>query len=76
MARPIINADEHLIALGRASRHCISMAAKYAQTTNPSVVRLYSQDIDRISSELKGSGFDLGRGFKICGIKVIAFDAG
>lgn len=74
MSRPILNADEHLKALGKKSQACIEMVVQYIKTVHPSRVHLYSHDIERISTELRSSGFDLGRGFKVCGIKVIATD--
>lgn len=74
MSRPILNADEHLKALGKKSQACIATAAHYIRVVRPSRVHLYSHDIERISTELRSSGFDLGRGFKVCGVKVIATD--
>lgn len=57
-------------ALGKRSRACISTAAQCVQIAQTPRVYLYTHDIERISDELRGSGFDLGRGFKICGVKV------
>lgn len=74
MSRPILNADEHLKALGKKSQACIALVVQYIRATHPSRVHLYSSDIERISAELRSSGFDLGRGFKVCGVKVIATD--
>jgi hypothetical protein len=71
MARPIINADEHLKALSSKSQKCISAAMQLVKAVHPTRVHLHKQDVERISKELKDSGFDLGRGFKVCGIRVV-----
>lgn len=74
MSRPIINADEHLASLGKRSQRCIGDAVKYITFFNPQRVHLYEQDIDCITADLRGSGFDLGRGFKVCGVKVVSIE--
>lgn len=71
VSRPIINADEHLVALSKRSRECVVAATNYITIKKPNQVHLFSHDVDRITLDLKGSGFDLGRGFKICGLKVL-----
>ena len=72
MSRPIINADEHIRALSKKSRVCVSAAVRYLHVARSARVHLYPHDIDRIAGELRGCGYDLGRGFKICGVKVVA----
>lgn len=72
MARPIIDADKHMRALSNQSRACVSDAIRYVQVVRPSKVHLYPQDFARIVTELHGCGYDLGRGFRICGVKVVA----
>lgn len=72
MSRPIINADIHMRALSNKSRACVSDVIRYVQVTRPSKVHLYPLDFVRIASELRGCGYDLGRGFRICGVKVVA----
>lgn len=72
MSRPIVNADEHLLALSKRSRMCIATAVRYVGVVRPAKVHLYPQDIERITKELSGCGFDLGRGFKVSGVKVVA----
>lgn len=75
MARPIINADEHLAALSGRSQACVAAVVRYVGIARPVKVHLYPKDIERITSELRGSGFDVGRGFMVSGVKVVAADS-
>ena len=72
MSRPIINANEHLPALSKRSQACISTVIQYVGIVRPARVHLYPKDIERIAGELRNSGFDIGRGFRVCGVRVVA----
>ena len=74
MSRPIINADEHLVALSKHSKACVAAAVQCIKVARSTRVYLHSHDFQQIVEELRGSGFDLGRGFKICGVKVEKVD--
>lgn len=72
MPRPILNADDHQAALSKRSQRCVSTAVRYIGIARPAKVHLYPQDIERIAGELRGSGFDVARGFRVSGVRVVA----
>ena len=70
MSRPLPDCTNHMGALSVRVQNNLRIVIAYAMEHKPKTVWLFDSDFDAIKLELKGSGFDVGRGFKLAGCKV------
>ena len=70
MSRHLPDVTSHMGALSSRVQNNLRIVIAYAIEHKPKTVWIFDSDFDAIKKELKGSGFDVGRGFKIAGFKV------
>jgi hypothetical protein len=70
MSRPLPDVTNHMGALSVCVQNNLRIVIAYAIEYKPKTVWLFDSDFDAVKKKLKGSGFDVGRGFKIAGFKV------
>jgi len=67
MARNLPDAAEHMACYKRKTQERISVVVAYVEKFKPAAAALFAADYDEIKKCLKGSGFDVERGFKVAG---------
>lgn len=70
MSRPIIEATEHFGALTKRARFVVRRVGDAISSFPNISTTIWEDDYDEIIRGLKGSGFDVERGFTIMGKRI------
>ncbi len=75
MARRIPDISKHPKAMDKRGQKIVELLSKQITFTgrSPAKFYLHQADFAHIESLMKGSGFDVGRGFRCAGVTVLAF---
>lgn len=74
MARFLPEVMEHFPSLDSRSRKVAKDVSNFVSANKMQRVHLYVDDYERIRSALRVSGFDVARGFRISGVKIVRYD--